>query len=148
LRLCPGNAEPARLESANGDIALSQVCRSAEFFPIPGHKGAGDGDGAVVLNEGMEAHEASESTEEVVRNGGAGEIVDEPSKQGVLFHPGEEANHVVVSEMMGEDGADDEVDGPGRGVSEYIGGDPLDAAGGRSSVGGDGDGMGIDVEPG
>ncbi len=64
----------------------------AHSLPVLRNEGARDGDGAVVLHEGMEAGEFRKDAEEMVGNGGAGEIVDEPAELGVALHPLEEAD--------------------------------------------------------
>ena len=99
-----------------------------------------------MLHERMKAGKLGEDAQEMIGNGGAREIVDEPTKLGVKFHPFEKADHVRLGEVMGEEGTDDQVNRLVRLPGKDVGRDPVDSACWRSRFGGNGDGVGIKVD--
>ena len=100
LRLSPADAETRWLERQNGDGVSSEACGGAHSFPIPADERACDGHRAIVLHKRMQAGHFGEEAKEMVGNGRAREIVDEPAEPGVELHPSEEANHVRLVEVM------------------------------------------------
>jgi hypothetical protein len=148
LRLVPGYAKAAGGEAADDYVCCGESGGGAVTLPVFWDEGAGDGDGAVVLHKGMQAHDAGKQAEEAVGRDISGEIVDEPAVEGVGFQPLKEADDFVVGEMVGEERSDDEMRMLVGGVGEDVAGDPLNAACGRAGFRGDGGGVGVEVEAG
>lgn len=130
------------------NVALAETCGRAQNAPVFRNKRARNGDGSIVLYEWMKAGQFREDTEEVVRDGGARQIVDEPAERCVSFHPLQKADNIVVAEVMRDQRADDDIDGSVRRVGEDIARYPFDLAGGRSRLSGDGNGVWVDVNAG
>ena len=76
----------------------------------------------------MKAGQPSEDAEEMIGNHGTREIVDEPAKSSVGFHPLQEANDVRLGEVVGKKRTDDEVNRPVRLPFKDVGRDPTNCA--------------------
>ena len=113
---------------------MAEAGGGAQVSPLFRTKGSSDGDGAIVLDKGMKAGQLGENAEEMVRDRRARKIVDEPANLRVPLHPLQKSNNVVSGKMMGEEGADDEINGLLRRVFEDVCADPLDCAFGRACL--------------
>src|ERR1700676_3322557 len=148
MPLSPADAEAAGGDALNDNIACGQARGCAVVLPVFAHKGACDGNGAIVPYEGMQAHDAGEQVEEAIGHDVAGEIVDEPACHGVVLHPLEVTNDLIVREVMGEERAHDEMRRLWRCVGEDVAGDPVNAARDRADFRSNGGGIRIEVEAG
>jgi hypothetical protein len=148
MRLPSADAKAAGGEASDCDICGGQAGGGAEALPVLPHEGAGDGDGAVVLDERVEAHDAGEQVEEAIGNDVAGEIVDEPAGHGGVLHPLDKADDIGVGEVVGEKRTHDEMRGLRWRVGEDVAGDPADAARDRADFRSNGGGIRIEVEAG
>ena len=81
---------------------MTEASGNTHRAPLFRYKGPRDGNGAIVLHKGMEHRKLRENAEEMVRNGRARKIIDEPPFLSVNIHPVQEAHNVALSEMMGE----------------------------------------------
>ena len=76
------------------------------------------------MDKRVKAGEFGKDSEEMERNCSAGEIVDEPADFGVVLHPLQEANDAGLSEVVGEEGADNDVNRLFRLPFKDVGRDP------------------------
>src|ERR1039458_6159770 len=143
MRFSPADAKARRPGWLDGDDAKVKTRVKAggcaHSLPILGNKGASDGDGAVVLNKRVKASKFGKHAKKMIGNRGAGEIVDEPAEFGVELHPLQEANDVRLSEVVGEERTDDEVNRLFGLVGKDVGRDPTNRGFEGTGLGGDGD---------
>lgn len=142
-----GYAEAGGEESLDLGGGWGEVGGGEEAVPVGGAEAAEDGDRAVVLDEGVPGGEAGGEREEGEGDRLAVEVVDEPAEAGLGLHPAEELDDFGVGEVVGEQRADDDVDGGVRGVGLEAGLEESDGAGEGDFASG-ADDVGVEVNAG
>ena len=91
-----GDAKARGLEALDDEVIGTEAGGGAHRLPVLRLEGSRNGHRAIVLDEAVKASQPGEDTEEMVGDGGAGEIADEPCEGGVAIHPLKEANDVFA----------------------------------------------------
>src|ERR1700691_2043016 len=119
-RISARDTQPGRHEGLNLNIGTPESGCRADASPIRGDEGTRDGNRSIVLHKRVKPGQFGERAEDIVRNGSARKIVDEPSNASVRFHPLEEFNNLFVGKVVREEGTDHQVRLLRRRIAEYI----------------------------
>jgi hypothetical protein len=117
LRFYPAHAEPEC--HVPGHFCLHarfvQVC-----LPFPTAKTPGDGYCAIGAHDRVPTYQASQNRKAVIRQHMAMKIGDMPAIQGLCLKPGQKLDNILVTEVMRELRANDEIWWLGRVVGKYV----------------------------